>query len=108
MREKLEGFADFPIDIGAEWIHTHPRVLVSCQRRTAPLKKSKPFPIAHRPFKHVDGEELRSQDWTRFFYCEYKSLNTTWYDFFDQHIVPSIADSIRYETVVTEIDYTGG
>jgi len=25
--KRAEGFADFPIDLGAEWIHTHPVVL---------------------------------------------------------------------------------
>ena len=25
--KKLEGFADFPIDVGAEWIHSHTQIL---------------------------------------------------------------------------------
>ena len=36
---------------------------------------------------------------------ESKFINATWFDFFEQYILPSVAERIRYNTVVNQIDY---
>lgn len=52
------------------------------------------------------NNELKKRNLFSNFYGEYKFKSTTWYDFFDQYIVPSISDNILYNEVVQTIDYS--
>ncbi|MEL6843251.1 MAG: NAD(P)/FAD-dependent oxidoreductase, partial [Bacteroidota bacterium] len=105
--KRLSGFADFPIDLGAEWIHTDPEVFARMASDEA-LKEQIDL-IEYRPqtaSNWLDGE-LKNKDWTRHFYSEYKFKNTTWYGFFEQYIVPEIEDRMRLDSPVSQIDYSG-
>lgn len=103
----LEGFADFPIDLGAEWIHDKPSVvarLLNDPNSTATLDA-----MVYNPqtIYFWNGERLKKLNTGTNFYSEYKWKSSTWYDFFDTHIVPGISDRIQYNRPVTEIDYSG-
>lgn len=103
--KKLEGFADFPIDLGAEWIHGHPSLLA--RMLSDPQSDGKVEVIRYEPetiYIWKDNNLLRRNIFSNF-YGEYKFKSTTWYDFFDQFIVPGISPNIVYNTPVTGIDY---
>ncbi|MEL6537629.1 MAG: NAD(P)/FAD-dependent oxidoreductase [Bacteroidota bacterium] len=106
--KKTDDFADFPIDLGAEWIHTDPDVMsrLSGNGSTA---GSDIETIRYRPqtYNLWDGEELRKRDIIKHFYAEYKFKSTTWYDYLEQYLAPQVADRILYESPVRSIDYSG-
>ncbi len=105
--KRLEGFADFPIDLGGEWIHTDPAVLANLI--ADPSVEANIDIINYRP-KTISiwrNNKLRRMNFASHFYREYKFKRTTWYGFFEQFMVPSIADKMAFEKVVTNIDYGG-
>lgn len=53
------------------------------------------------------NDKLRQRNFARHFYSEYKFKHSTWYDFFDELMVPHFRDKIVYNSPVTGIDYTG-
>lgn len=104
--KKLTGFADFPIDMGGEWIHNHPSVLAKLLND--PQSDAEIEVIKYNPetiYIWKNNELLRRNIFSNF-YGEYKFKNTTWYDFFEQHIMPGISSNIVYNTPVTQIEYS--
>ncbi len=77
-------FADFPIPLGAEWIETQKDIFKALLNNPSP-------PIHIRTIPDPPDK---------------KFLNYSWYQFFQDHILPSIAEHIRYQTVVEAIDYS--
>ncbi len=78
-------FSDFHIPLGAEWIETNPEILseiINDKSVQCDLKTVRDFP-------------------------DYKFVNSSWFNFFERFIVPSIEDHIIYNTPVKEIDYSG-
>lgn len=104
--KKADQFSDFPIDLGAEWIHTDPGVF-------ARLLKEEDYQgsvetIVYSPDIYFwKNEQLKRRKVFSNFYSEYKFKQSTWYDFFEDHIVPTIADKIQYDTPISHIDYSG-
>ena len=102
--------ADFPIDIGAEWIHSNPRVLnvikgkigdqidedfVPYKLESAAIwncKKLKPVSGAIRNFLYN-------------FMPESKFKSSTWYDFVNENIAKDVTHNIVYNSAVKSIDY---
>jgi monoamine oxidase len=103
--KKTDSFADFPIDLGAEWIHDEPSIFSRLIDGTA-AGEIDLIPYNPATIYTWRNEVLKKQNWVSNFYAEYKFKNTTWYDFFDQHIVPEIKGHILYNSPVTDIDYT--
>ena len=105
--KQIEGFADFPIDLGAEWIHSDPGILA--RLLNDPQTNANIDLITYQPQEIYlwKDEELKRRNIYSHFYSEYKFKSTTWYSFFRDYMVPGIADRIQYNTPVTEIDYTG-
>ncbi|MEX3008959.1 flavin monoamine oxidase family protein [Hoeflea sp. TYP-13] len=104
---RLDGFADFPIDVGAEWIHDDPEILgeiVGAGRTDLGVET-----ITYQPqtYKQWYGGRLRQFNLLRFAYAEVKFFNTTWYGFFEKHVVPHLLGAIELNTRVTEIDHSG-
>lgn len=105
--KRNDSLADFPIDLGAEWIHTDPSVLADLVND--PSVQASIDIINYRPEEiHVwKNNELKKRNFFTNFYAEHKFKNTTWYGFFEQYIVPGIVDRISYNTQVTGIEYAG-
>ena len=99
-------FADFPIPLGAEWIHVLPDILkeivndgsVNVNIDTVMYDQEVDYAL-------YEGEEYSMEDIG--FQVESKFINATWFDFFEQYIVPSVADQISYNQIVDGIDYSG-
>ena len=78
-------FADFPIPLGAEWLETGKNIFKE---------------IVNDASVSVNIETVKDTP-------DRKFVNYSWFNFFEQYIVPSIADKIVYSTVVQSIDYSG-
>ncbi|MFT7421372.1 MAG: monoamine oxidase [Arcticibacterium sp.] len=78
-------FADFPIPMGAEWLETN----------TSIFKE-----IVNDSAVQVNIETIRDAP-------DRKFVNSSWYSFYEEYIIPSIADKISINTVVNAIDYSG-
>ena len=104
--KRAADFVDFPIDLGAEWIHTSPTVLADIIDN--PDVEADIEFITYNPqtIQTWNKGKLRSNNFARNFYSEYKFKHTTWYGFFEQYLVPDIADMIVYNTPIVEIDYS--
>ena len=104
--KEIRGFVDFPIDLGAEWIHTHPSILseiISDEKVTAEVEIINYTPETIHIWKNG---ELKKRNFFSNFYGEHKFKSSGWFDFFEQHIVPSVRDNIRLNSPVNEIDYS--
>ncbi|MFT5723232.1 MAG: monoamine oxidase [Bacteroidia bacterium] len=76
-------FADFPIPLGAEWLETDVGVLKE---------------MVNDASVQVDVKTVSDDP-------DYKFVNSSWFNFFETYIIPSITDKIKYDTVVESIDY---
>ncbi len=77
-------FADFPIPLGAEWLETGTTI-----------------------FKEiVNDAEVQINIPTILDTPDRKFINYSWFNFFEDYIVPSIANKISYNTIVESIDYS--
>lgn len=76
-------FADFPIPLGAEWLETDPSIFGE---------------IVNNPSVDVDIQTVEDDP-------DRKFVNYSWFNFFQQYILPSVADKINYNTRVESISY---
>ena len=105
-------FADFPIDLGAEWIHNTPEILdvLSGEAGTAESLELIPYRLTRA--LECDGEHYRPVDPSDMdaffeFFPEYKFKSTTWFDFVTTHYGQYVAEQIRYSSPVTAIHHGG-
>lgn len=97
-------FADFPIPVGAEWLHTKRKVLdrivndpsVSVDIDTQPYD----FKVDYALQK---GEKVSLKDLG--FTIDQKFIGSTWFDFFEEYVVPSIRSRLKFNQIVNSIDY---
>lgn len=103
--KEAPSFVDFPIDLGAEWIHTDPKILAEILSN--PDKKATVDVIVYNPqtVKSWNQEKLKSHNFISNFYSEWKFKNSTWYSFFEDNIIPDILEHIRLNKPVSEISY---
>tara|TARA_B110000971_G_scaffold96367_1_gene99090 strand:- start:681 stop:1802 length:1122 start_codon:yes stop_codon:yes gene_type:complete len=111
--QKNKNFADFPIDLGAEWIHADKSLLnyLINQPGTEPNVET----ILYQPLDVklvVDNNisQIPTQeivDYYSDYITEYKFKNTTWYDFINENFAQNIEQHIIYNSKIRNIDYTG-
>lgn len=77
-------FADFPIALGAEWIETNTSIFQE---------------IVNNASVSVNIETVPDAP-------DEKFVNFSWFQFFEEYIVPSIANKIVYNTIVQSVDYS--
>ena len=111
--QKNENFADFPIDLGAEWIHEDKSILnfLIDQPGNEPNVET----ILYQPMNvqqvvdniisQIPNEEMI--DYYEGYITEYKFKNTTWYDFIHENFAQNIEQNIIYNARITTINYTG-
>ncbi len=100
-------FTDFPIDLGAEWIHTDPSILATLLDN--PDLDANINIINYSPpnISIWKNNKVRQRNYFSNFYGEHKFKSTTWYSYFENYVVPSIRSQIRYNEPVNAIDYSG-
>ncbi|WP_024772422.1 FAD-dependent oxidoreductase [Aquimarina macrocephali] len=78
-------FADFPIPLGAEWLETNTNIFQE---------------IVNDSTTQVNVETIPDDP-------DRKFVNSSWFNFFEEYIVPSISNKIVYNSIVQSIDYSG-
>lgn len=105
--KRLSGFADVPLDLGAEWIHDAPTVLgrIIGEGETDLGVDT----IAYNPqtFQLWDKGALKDFNLLRHAYEEVKFFDTTWYGFFEKFILPRVGAKIEYSASVAHISSDG-
>lgn len=104
--KKAADFADFPIDLGGEWIHTDPSILAKLLNDPTSKADVEVIPYSPKTISVWKNGKLKKRNIASHFYSEYKFKSTTWYGFFENHIVPNFSDKIIYNSPITEIDYS--
>ena len=104
--KKAANFADFPIDLGGEWIHTDPSILAKLLNDPTSKAAIEVIPYSPKTISVWERGKLRKRNFAHHFYSEYKFKSTTWYGFFEKYIVPNFSDKIIYNSPITKIDYT--
>lgn len=104
--------AEFPIDIGAEWIHSNPRVLNVIKGKSGNEIDEELVPYKLESAATWDGKKLKpaSKFYRNFMYNfmpESKFKNSTWYDFVNENIAKDVTKHIVYNAAVNTIDYSG-
>lgn len=104
MKRTLD-FADFPVPLGAEWLHTDKKIFTKIVN-----DPSTGTGITTQPYNFdqdraiVNGEEVGLKYLG--FTIDQKFIGTSWYDFYDRYIVPSISNKIQLGSVVDKIDFS--
>ncbi len=98
-------FADFPIPLGSEWIHTDKNIFerivddnsVDINIETKAYTSNDTFALWENG--ELEVSSLNDSD--------LKFVNSSWFNFFEDYILPSINDKISLNTIVQSIDYSG-
>lgn len=102
---KDTSLADFPLDLGGEWIHTTNRVLNTLSDTDHAADRA----MEWRPVTCDiwDGSRLhRENRYALEWRGEHRFISTTWFDFFNDFMAQGILDRIDLDTRVTRIDYS--
>lgn len=102
--KRTTDFVDFPIPLGAEWLHVGKEVLTEVVNDSSVQVKVQTTP--YNPdidYGLVDGERVSVEDIG--FTIDQKFINSSWFDFFDEYLVPSIRNKIMFNEIVSTIDY---
>lgn len=104
IRHNLD-FTDFPISLGAEWVHVEAEILEEIVNDpsievTTELVAYDPADIAG----YYDGTLILGPIGDT---ADLKFVDSSWLDFFNKHIVEGIEDAMIFDTQVTTIDYSG-
>ncbi|CAL2101518.1 flavin monoamine oxidase family protein [Tenacibaculum sp. 190130A14a] len=97
-------FVDFPIPLGAEWLHVKRKIFDEIINN--PTKEIKIETTHYNALDDAlyDGEETFMNEMG--FGIDQKFIGSSWLDFYKQYILPSIQDKIMYEQIAKSIDYT--
>ena len=107
-----EDFADFPIDLGAEWIHNLPGILDVLSGVEGTASQTDLIPYHLKSAATWNGRRLRQHyrlelDAFFRFFPEFKFKSSTWYDFFRRHFADEVQHRIQYNSPVAKVDYSG-
>ncbi|MEL6537649.1 MAG: FAD-dependent oxidoreductase [Bacteroidota bacterium] len=98
-------FAEFPIPLGAEWIHTDPSILselVNDPTNVVNIATTDYDPATD--YGLFEGERISLAE--AGFDGDHKFINSSWLDFFEEYILPDVQDRIQFNAVVEAIDYS--
>lgn len=104
--KKLTGFVDFPIDLGAEWIHTEPDILSQIIDDESVNSEIEIITYNPQTIQVWNNGKLRSHHYVRHLYSEWKFKRDTWFDFLDTYLVPNIAENMLFNKPVVAVDYS--
>jgi len=98
------GFADFPISLGAEWLHGEQEILseILANDNVRVTTRTRGYDPNDRLGYFEDGELYTEKIGDT---EDRKFVGSSWLRFFEKYILPSVANRIRLNTEVTAIDY---
>ena len=94
----------FPIPLGAEWIHISPDILeaiVNDDSVEVAIATTRYDPAVDYALYEGEQVSLRAIGFKE----DSKFINATWFDFFEQYIVPFVEERITYNAVVESVNY---
>ena len=101
-------FADFPISLGAEWVHVDGSILDEIVDDPDVEVATELVPYsADDEVAFVDADVAYLPLEPNIFDGDTKFRGSSWLDFFDTYVVPDIADVLRFDTQIVEIDHSG-
>ncbi|MEO0625556.1 MAG: FAD-dependent oxidoreductase [Bacteroidota bacterium] len=104
--KRTNDFVDFPIPLGAEWLHVERGVFDEIINDSSASYHVPTTPYDHdHDFGLFQGHQISTEDIG--FTIDQKFIGGSWFDFFETYILPSVADQIKYNHVVSAIDYSG-
>ena len=103
--------ADFPIDLGAEWIHSNPIVFNKIKGVSGTKIEEDLIPYHLESAAKWNGFEIKEVsksklDFMYRFLPELKFKSSTWYDFVKDNLANSVKEKILFNSPVKSIDYT--
>ena len=98
-------FTNFPLPLGAEWLHTEREVFdeiindenVEVAIDTKPYNLEEDYALLRK--KIISMEDLG-------FTIDQKFIGSSWFQFFETYVYPNIKEDIQFNTAVNHIDYT--
>ena len=100
-------FVDFPLPLGAEWVHVDESILDE-------IVNDPDVEVSTELVPYAEDDELASIDedynvtmlpLRDFFDGDTKFVGSSWLDFFETCILPGIADAVSYDTQVVEVQH---
>lgn len=105
--KRTTNFTDFPIPLGAEWLHAGFEELVAIVNDA-----SVEITTELRGYEAEDsygffeqGELTRVSFGDSDDFDDLKFVGSTWLDFFDEYIVPPVQSKIQFDTQIVAVDY---
>ncbi|MEM7157178.1 MAG: NAD(P)/FAD-dependent oxidoreductase [Myxococcota bacterium] len=105
--KRAPDFADFPIDVGAEWIHEDPVILANLIDDSTVEGSIDVVPYSPDTVYTWSNGRLNRLNAGGNFYSEFKFKSTTWYGFLETYFASGFRDRISLDTPVTRIDTQG-
>ena len=109
--KQTTSFVDFPISLGAEWLHVAESELghIVNNPTTQITTKFQGYQAQDQIGYYENGNLTYASLSAEFGndFIDQKFINSTWFDFFEQYIVPSIRSKIQVNTQIVSIDYQG-
>lgn len=109
--KEAEGFVDFPLPLGAEWLHVHSDELAQITSSPDSLTETELRGYSgQETVGHYSGGTLSYSSVSEAFGSEFrdtKFVNSTWYRFFRDNVLPAIEPHIHLDTRVTSLQYEG-
>lgn len=103
---KDTSLADFPLEMGGEWIHTSKRVLNTLSQSGKAADRAAEW----RPVTcdvESGGKLYQENRYALGWRGEHRFVSSTWFDFFNDFMARDIRDRIDLNTRVTRVDYSG-
>lgn len=102
--KRTKTFTDFPIPLGAEWLHVSESIFGEIVNNNSVQINQEMIPYSPQDSYGMFQNGALEID-TLGSYSDLKFKNSTWFDFFDQYIVPTVLPNIEFNTVVSSINY---
>lgn len=109
--KRTTSFVDFPISLGAEWLHIAESELSNIVNNSSTqiATQFEGYQAQDQIGYYEDGDlsySNLSEEFGKDF-VDKKFINSTWLDFFEEYIVPSIRSKMVFNTQITSVDYQG-
>ena len=105
--KRLSGFADVPLDLGAEWVHDDPEIfgrMLGFGETDLGVET-----IIYQPqtYQFWNNGKLNDFNMLRHGYQEVKFRDTTWYGFFERFVLPFVREHLFFGAAVAQISKSG-
>lgn len=101
-----ESFTDFPIPLGGEWIHSQVSILEEAVNNSSVSITTQTQGYSPSDMGGVwNGSSFET--YTIGAYSDLKFVGSSWFNFFEEYILPTVQNNILFDSVVSNINYSG-